>query len=80
MGVILKPSTAHNHIDVKPTGGAVPKGMKRVWIPKHKFWVEVKDSEHDDDVIARITKKYSGRHNDEIINLEKDEKDSSKSL
>lgn len=54
-----KQSYFKNGTTVKPTGIDIPEGKKRLWIPKHKFWVDVPIDEPDEKAIARITKKYN---------------------
>lgn len=54
-----KYSYFRNGKEITAIGKEVPNGMKRVWIPKHKFWVEVPIEELDEEVIKRVTKKFN---------------------
>ena len=71
-----KLSYFRNGADIKPTGDVIPEGMKRVWIPKHRFWVEVPIDEPDEEAIKRVTKK----HDNAIKFKIEDGKDKSKDL
>ena len=48
-----------NGKEIKLTGYSIAEGMKRLWIPTHRFWAEVPIDEPDDVAIARITYKYN---------------------
>ena len=64
MGIVIeKHSNFRNSKEIKPTGNVIPEGYKRLWIPKHKFWVEVKIEEPDEDAIKRITAKFDNKVN-----------------
>jgi len=55
-----------NGSNPKLTGYAIPEGKKRLWIPKHRFWVYVPIEEPDEEAIDRVTKKFNNRINFEI--------------
>ena len=64
MGIVIeKHSNFRNSKEIKPTGDVIPEGYKRVWIPKHKLWVEVKTEESNEDAIKRITAKFDNKVN-----------------